>query len=190
MSTSSANSDSRERRYNEFVALLARHDLSIRRFIRSLLPSADGVDDVVQETALECWKKFADFQPDDDHNSQNEFVRWACVIARFKALSWHRDHQRDRLVFRETVIQRLADAAIEQIDSMDDQRAAVETCLKSLPEEQRQLVLSIYSPGQSVAAIAHETGQSVRRLYSKLNAVRKQISECVQQKMTTEARHG
>lgn len=144
----------------------------------------------MQETALECWKKFAEFEPESGQDSQSEFIRWAWVIARFKALTWHRNHQRDRLVFRESVVERLADAAAEQVHALNDQRVAVETCLTSLPEDQRRLVLSVHSPGESVAAIATETGQSARRLYSKLNAIRKQLLECVRQKMALEIRHG
>lgn len=49
---SNLRSDDREQQYDEFVALLARHDLSIRRFVRFLLPSSDGVDDVVQDAGL------------------------------------------------------------------------------------------------------------------------------------------
>lgn len=182
--------DDREQRYHEFVALLARHEVSIRRFVRSLLPSSESVDDVVQDTALECRKKFADFQPKDVDDAQQEFIRWAHVIARFKVLSWQRDQQRDRLVFQADVIERLAAAAMDGIGQQQQQRNAVEECLQSLPEHQQQLVLSVHSPGQSVASIAAETGQPARRLYSHLNAIRKQLLNCVQQKLTTETSHG
>ncbi|MEP3481395.1 MAG: sigma-70 family RNA polymerase sigma factor [Fuerstiella sp.] len=183
-----SQSDDREQRYHEFVALLSRHEASIRRFVRSLLPSASSVDDVVQDTALECWKKFADFQPENADHAQAEFIRWACVIAKFKVLSWQRDQQRDRLIFTEGVIERLAAAAIDGI--CQQQRNAIEECLQSLPTHQRQLVLSTHSPGQSVAAIAIETGQSARRLYSNLNAIRKRLLNCVQQKLATETSNG
>lgn len=189
MTTTDPQSDDREQRYHEFVALLSRHDVSIRRFVRSLLPSPQSVDDVVQDTALECWKKFADFQPQNAESSQQEFIRWACVIARFKVLSWQRNQQRDRLVFREGVVERLAAVGMDGISDEQRQRSAVKKCLQSLPEDQQQLVLSIHLPGQSVAAIATETGQSARRLYSKLNAIRKQLLNCVQQKLETEASH-
>ncbi len=41
-----------EERYKRFVTLLTRNDQAIRRFVRSLLPSQEGVDDAVQDTAL------------------------------------------------------------------------------------------------------------------------------------------
>lgn len=180
----------REQRYSEFVALLARHDLSIRRFVRSLLPTRDGVDDVVQDTALECWNKFSEFNPESTEDSVEEFIRWACVIARYKVMSWQRDKARDRLVFRESVIERLAEAALNNLDQQALEQSAIESCLGELRDDQRRLVLSVHSPGESIAAIAEETGQAARRLYSKVNVLRKRLLECVHQRIATEASNG
>ena len=189
-SSTPERSTERERRYHEFVGLLARHDQAIRRFVRSLLPSREGVDDVMQETALECWKKFSDFTPDSPERAIDEFIRWACVIARYKALSWQRDKARDRLVFRESVVQRLAQAAMENLDHQDSERRAIESCLGKMQADQRRLVLSVHSPGESIALIAAETGEKARRLYSKVNVLRKRLLECVQQRLVAEAGNG
>lgn len=170
----------RETAYNEFVVLLARHDQAIRRFVRSLLPSRDGVDDVMQDTALECWKKFSDFCPQHPEDAANEFIRWACVIARYKALSWQRDKGRDRLVFRDSVIEALAAASLDGIDQNEIERRAVESCLGKMQDDERRLVLSVHSPGQSVATIATETGETARRLYNRVNVLRKRLLQCVQ----------
>ena len=184
------SSTERDRQYDEFVVLLARHDLALRRFVRSLMPSLDGVDDVIQETALECWKKFAEFQPADSESASDEFVRWACVIARFKALSWQRDKSRERLVFRESVVELLSRDALESLDQRVEERQAVESCLKKLSEDQRRLVLSVHSPGESIARIAEETGVKARRLYSKVNVLRTLLLECVKGQLEGEAAHG
>jgi len=183
-------SNSREQCYTEYVTLLARHDQSIRRFVRSLLPSQEGVDDVMQETALECWKKFGEFTSVSSEDAVDEFIRWACVIGRYKALSWQRDRKRDRLVCRESVIERLADAALENLDCRDDERRALEACLTKMPGDQRRLILSVHSPGESIALIAAETGERARRLYSRLNALRKLLLDCVQQQLAGETNHG
>ena len=182
----STDATDRETRYSEFVGLLARNDQAIRRFVRSLLPSREGVDDVVQETALECWKKFSDFTPESSEAKSDEFVRWACVIARYKALSWQRDKARDRLVFRESVVEKLATMAMESIERRDEERQAVEVCLGEMQDEQRRLVLSVHTPGESVARIAKETSEKARRLYSKINVLRRLLLDCVQQRLAGE----
>ncbi|MCG6154395.1 sigma-70 family RNA polymerase sigma factor [Rubinisphaera margarita] len=186
----SRKSEDREQQYDEFVALLARHDLAIRRFVRFLLPSGDGVDDVIQETALECWKKFTDFQPESADSTADDFVRWACVIARFKAMSWQRDRKRDRLVFRDGVIEQLAQAALDALDQQDEERRAVEACLDQLPPDQRRLVLSVHSPSESIARIAKETGENARRLYSRVNVLRTLLLNCVERRLAGEAGNG
>lgn len=181
---------SREASYGEFVGLLARHDISIRRFVRSLLPASDEVDDIMQETALECWKKYSDFQPSSEGEASDEFVRWACVIARYKVLSWQRDRARDRLVFSDSIVEKLAETALSQLGQHESERLAVSECLRGLPDAQRRLVLSVHSPGQSIAKIAAETGEKTRRLYSTVNVLRKILLKCVQQRLTGEAEHG
>lgn len=175
--------------YNQFVALLARHDVAVRRFVRKLLPSSDGVDDVMQETALECWKQFATFQGDKS-GEENDFVRWACVVARYKALSWQRDHARDRLVFRESVIEKLAQSAVGSSDDFEAEQSAIQSCLSKMPREQRLLLLSVHTPGASVAQIAKGTGTNARKLYSQLNALRTQLLRCVQNRLAQGVSHG
>lgn len=139
---------------------------------------------------MECWKKFTDFQPTSSETSCEAFIRWACVIARFKALSWQRDRARDRLVFRESVIEQLSKDAVESMVRCEDERRAVEVCLEKLPEDQRRLVLSVHSPGESVARIAAETGQKARRLYSKINVLRSLLMECVDRQLARETSNG
>lgn len=175
--------------YEHFVGLLARHESAVRSFVSVLLPTADGIDDVVQETALECWRKFDSFQPESDQTENVEFVRWACVIAKFKVLSWKRDQARDRLVFRDSVIEALAAEATDLAAECEQRRRAVEACLQELPQHHRVLVLSVYAPGESVARIARETGQQARRLYSTLNRLRDLIQSCVSERLTEEPRH-
>ena len=175
---------SRDGQYDEFVVLLTRNDLAIRRFVRFLLPTSEGVDDVVQETALECWKKYSEFQPVGD--AQEEFARWACVIARYKAMSWQRDRSRDRLVFHDAVVEQLSQDALDIALSSSERQLAVEKCLDELPADQRRLVLSVHATGDSVAKIARETGQKSRRLYSTINSLRALLLTCVQRRLAEE----
>ncbi|MEM9367884.1 MAG: sigma-70 family RNA polymerase sigma factor [Planctomycetota bacterium] len=181
---------SREASYHEFVGLLSRSDRIIRRFVSTLLPHGDAVDDVVQETALECWRRFDGFVPTDPDDAAADFGRWACVIARYKAMSWQRDHSRDRLVFREEVMEKIADSGLQYLSRIDDEQRAIEHCLQKLEPDQRRLVLSVHSPGESIAKIASETGENARRLYRQVNTLRQGLFHCVQGRLATETSHG
>ena len=167
-------------KYDQFVSLFARHERAVRGFVRSLLPSWQDVDDVMQEVGLACWRKFDAFESAD---SADEFVRWACVIARFEALRHRRNCARDRLVLSENVIEVLAADAEVRLEKADAERKAVELCLQKLPESERRLLLSVHTPGDSIARISADMGQKARRLYSKVNALRDLIGECVRRRI-------
>ncbi|MCA9119647.1 MAG: hypothetical protein H6822_13455 [Planctomycetaceae bacterium] len=63
-------------------------------------------------------------------------------------------------MFRDSVIEQLGKAAMEHLDRQELERQAIESCLGALQEDQRRLVLSIYSPGESIARLATEAGEN------------------------------
>ena len=166
--------------YELFVALFARHERALRGVVRSMLPTPQDADDVMQEIGLACWHKFSDFQPDD---SKTAFFRWACVIARFEVLRHRRKYARDRLVLNEETIQLLATDAEDRNAVAELERRALEECMQSLQIVDRRLLMSIHTRGDSVTQIAKQLGRDVRRLYRKVNALRDLLGECVKRKV-------
>jgi RNA polymerase sigma-70 factor (ECF subfamily) len=166
--------------YDRFVSLFARYERAVRGFVRSLLPYGQDVDDVMQEIGLTCWRKFDVFQPTE---SAADFVRWACVIARFEVLRHRRNCARDRMVLSEEVIEILAVDAESRLEQAETERRAVEHCLQKLDQPQQRLLLSVHTPGDSIARIAADMGQKARRLYSKVNVLRDLVGECVRRQM-------
>ncbi len=167
-------------RYDQFVALFARHERAVRGVIRSMLPSLQDADEVMQEVGLACWHKFSDFQAGD---SLDAFFRWACVIARFEVLKYRRKCARDRLVLSDETIQLLSADAEDRYLVAERERQALEDCLNGLPPADQRLLLSVHARGDSVAQIARQLGQNVRRLYSRVNALRDLLRECVKRKI-------
>jgi len=94
----------------QFVRLLVRNDRAIRAWLRSLLPTLDDVDEVMQEVSVVAWRKFD--QLDDPEN----FRRWACVIARYEVLMYRRKKARDRIVLGQEVEKLIADEGLEELD--------------------------------------------------------------------------
>ncbi len=174
---------SRDHQYRQFVQLFVRHERAIRAFVRSLLPSWADVDDVMQEISLACWRKFDEFSQTESTETSDEFSRWACMIGRFEVLRHRRKHARDRLVLNEDVIELLAADAQTRWDVANKERNAVERCLQKLGKLERRLLLSVHTPGDSVARIAEEVDQKARRLYSKVNTLRNILAECVRERL-------
>ncbi|MGI9241870.1 MAG: sigma factor, partial [Verrucomicrobiales bacterium] len=73
MPTSEKPPDSEDDRYEAFVRLFAHYEPDLRRFIRSLLPTATDTDEVLQQTAIVIWRKF------DQYDPETNFMKWACV---------------------------------------------------------------------------------------------------------------
>lgn len=160
-------------RYERFVQLFTRCEPSLRAFVRSLVFSWDDVDEIMQNTSLVLWRKFSDFDPDTD------FMKWACVVARFEVLSWRRDKARDRHVFDEDVVNLLAEEAAAGAERLSNQRHALEKCLRKLPENLRRIVLAAYEPGVKLNEVAEELGKSATAFYKTLNRTRAKLQECI-----------
>ncbi len=172
-------SEEKPDRYELFVELFAAHESDLRRFLRSLLPTATDTDEVLQQTALVLWRKFDQFDP------ETKFIKWACVVARFEALAYRRKMARDRMVFREDILELMADEGAEEIEVRSAEHDALELCLAELPEKQRKLVLLAHTPEVKVKQLAADAGSTAAAFYMKINRLRKTLLVCVEGKTTS-----
>ncbi|EMI56438.1 sigma factor [Rhodopirellula sallentina] len=178
------NTESELVRNQRFIGMLARTEHIVRRFARGLLPGGEGLDDVMQETALEAWNQFEKFEGNKARGSHDDFACWVCVIARYKVMSYQRDRSRDRMVFRGELLAELADLAMDDIDAREAELCAVENCLEKMGEHSRRLLLSVHRCGDSVAKIAAETQRKPRRLYYQMNSLRTALLDCVKTQLS------
>jgi RNA polymerase sigma-70 factor (ECF subfamily) len=174
------NSDRKDKQYDRFMSLFVGKERAIRAYVRSLLSSSQEVDDLMQDIGLACWHKFDQFDPD---GSSQDFIRWCCVISRFEVLRFRRSRARDRVVLSEDAVQLLASDAEDRLQRSEEERQALKACLRKLNDSERRLLLSVHTRGDSISRIATETNQKTRRLYSKVNALRDLIADCVRTQM-------
>ena len=163
--------------YEVFVGKFARHERDLRRFVRSLLPNSTDADDVLQQTAIVIWRKF------DQYDPETNFMKWACVIARFEALAYRRKMARDKLVFREDILELMAEEGIEELNTRRVEQEALETCLRAMPEKQRNFLTLAYTPGIKVKDLAEEAGSTAAAFYMRLKRLRRQLMHCVESKI-------
>lgn len=163
-----------DKKYEAFVSQLSRHEPDIRAFVRTLVPSWTDADEVVQQVALVAWRKFDQFDPD------TSFIKWACVIARFEALTYRRRMARDRLVFNEELLSQIAEEGAQELDIRVQERRALEKCLKELPERNREFITLAYTPGISQLDLAKRAGVRPGAFYMRLNRIRAKLLKCIQ----------
>lgn len=168
--------ESKDQQYDRFMSLFVGEEKAIRTYVRSLLQSGQEVDDVMQDIALAGWHKFDQFDAD---GSREDFIRWCCVISRFEVLRFRRSRARDRLVLSDETVQLLADEAENRLPRSEEERQALKSCLQKLEDTERRLLLSVHTRGDSISRIAAESNQKARRLYSKLNALRDRVADCI-----------
>jgi RNA polymerase sigma-70 factor (ECF subfamily) len=169
-----------DQRHEQFLYLFREHEPALGTFVRSLLPSRDAASEVMQEVMLVLWKKFAEF------DALRDFRKWAFGIARYEALAYRRDRMRDRHVFDDDLVGRLADEAEAAEQRHEVQREALETCLQKLPEAQRTLVLGAYTMGTRIDELAAQREQTAMSLYKMLHRIRQALLECVRRTIARE----
>src|SRR5271154_2526498 len=104
--------------HDQFLRLFVEHEPALRTFVRSLLPARGDAAEVMQAVAVVLWQKFAEF------DASRDFRKWAFGVARYEALAYLRDKVRDRHVFNDELVGRLADDAAAAGQRHEAQREA------------------------------------------------------------------
>ena len=163
------------------MRLFMAHESELRCFLRTLLPTWEAVDDVLQEASVVMWKKL------DQLENEDGFLPWAKVIARFEALHARRTVARDRLVLSEETVALLAGDALDlPIDILRRERQALEACLQKLSGEHREIVLLPYRESGGVMQLAEQTRRSANSLYKLIGRLRKKLRLCVERELSSE----
>lgn len=162
----------------QFLRLFTASESAVRGFVRSLLPTLNDANDVMQEVAVVLWEKFAEYESSED------FRRWAFGVAKFQVLSWRRERMRDRHVFGLETTELLAEESERHAERLDAQRAALQDCLRKLPQEQRALVDSAYAPGARIDSLASHLGSTAMALYKKLHRIRLLLADCTRRELS------
>tara|TARA_R110000850_G_scaffold79565_6_gene171514 strand:- start:3 stop:536 length:534 start_codon:yes stop_codon:yes gene_type:complete len=165
-----------------FVQLFAQNERQIRAFVRSMGLDWTSVDDVVQTVSLVMWRKWAQFDPETD------FMKWARVIARFEVLKFRRTMARDRHVFRDDLMDLLADASLEREAEVSSEQyvECLQACLDTLPVKSRELISAAYEGDKSIKEVAADVGKSATALYKALDRIRKQLQGCIEGRLVAE----
>jgi RNA polymerase sigma-70 factor (ECF subfamily) len=166
----------------EFVQLLMKNQRRIYAFIRSQVRSPADADDVMQETSTILWTKFEKFEQGTD------FARWACRIARLEVLTHLRHRRRLAPLFAEPLADDLADAVLDEIDSVGERHQALAGCLGELPDDDRTLVMERYEPDATVKQMAERRQRSESAIYKAITRIHNWLFNCIERKLSEQER--
>ena len=163
--------------HDRFLRLYAEHEVALHTFVRSLLPTRQEASEVMQEVIVALWQGF---------NLAEEFRPWAFGVARNQVRMHLRRRMRDRHVFDDELVNRLADMALAHGAQQLTDREALEGCLQKLPAAQKELVLTAYTKGIRMDDLAQRRGQTPMSLYKLLHRIRQGLLECVERTLAQE----
>jgi RNA polymerase sigma-70 factor (ECF subfamily) len=172
--------------HEAFLRLFTRFEGNLRAFVASLLPTWEGVDEVMQESSVILWRKFAQF----DQSAEAGFLDWAFMIARYEVLKYRRRWATDRLQFSEDVFELLATTAESVTATQDERLLLLRECVADLEPGQLELVKAVYEDGAAIKDVAGQIGRSSTGLYKALARIRNRLATCVQTKLGAAAAEG
>lgn len=167
-------------RHHRFLRSFTAHEPAVRAYVRHMVPSRADADDVMQEVSVVLWEKFGDFRDGAD------FRPWAFGVARFEVLAWFRDKGRDRLVLDGDVVGKLADETVKNEAHLEQQREALEACMKKVAPEQRDLLMQAYQQESQIQEVARISGRTVTGFYQWLHRMRRSLLDCIRREAARE----
>jgi RNA polymerase sigma-70 factor (ECF subfamily) len=165
-----------------FLRLFLQNERRLYAYILTLLPNRADADDVLQQASLVMWDKFDAGRPPAD------FAAWGCRIAYFKVLDFYKHAHRSRVRFSQAMLERLAETAIEQADTLqlDARREALARCIEKLGPRDRDLLGRRFADGATTRSTAEAVGRSVDAVYKALAKIRQALFDCVTRTLARE----
>lgn len=168
----------------EFVQLFTRHQRPLYLFLLSQCPNPIEAEEILQETNVIIWKKYAQFEVGTN------FFAWTCKIARFEFLKHRERRTRERIVFSDEFVSMVADEVEERSVTLEQRREALIECLRKLNDKDRQLIEKRYSPGESGKSVAQFLNRPANAVYQSLSRIRRTLHTCVTRRMATPSVNG
>ncbi|MFP6763955.1 MAG: sigma-70 family RNA polymerase sigma factor [Planctomycetaceae bacterium] len=164
----------------EFVQLFSRNQRRIYLHILGQVGNPTDADEILQETNVVIWSKFARFE------LGTNFIAWTFQIANYEVLKFRDRRRTNRLVFSENVIEAIAEESEESQDDLDLRRAALQNCLSSLRPRDRELIQIRYAPGNKGKDVADILGRPSNSVYQSIGRIRKTLFECIGRQLSAE----
>lgn len=163
----------------EFARLLVRNDRAIFRYILTFVCRHGDAEEILQRVAIVMWRKFSDYDPTRD------FLPWAFRIAYFEVLKFRTEAGRSRLIFREDVLEALAETCEVQNPVLEAQQQALQECLAKLGSDSAELLRRRYCDSESVALLASELGTTIKALYRRIDRLRNLVADCIEHRLSS-----
>jgi RNA polymerase sigma-70 factor (ECF subfamily) len=159
-----------------FDQLQQRHWGWVYRLMMAMVKDAQQAEDLAQETFLRVYRHLSDY------TAGGQFVAWLKRIAVNLAKNYLRDQRRTQRILQVEAVELdrgTSDLDPQVIFSSHLLRQEIQTALRTLNDEQQQVLLLYYFSGMSVEAIAAQLQCSVGTVKSRLFYGRRQVRQAL-----------
>ena len=175
--------EQRSTRQSSYIALLNENQSRLFAYLYAHVLNMADAEDLYQQVALVLWEKFDQFIPGTD------FGAWGIRVAELTIKNFLRGKRRSKIVFSEEVMQRIVEKQTQTSqDAAAARSEALASCLKRLPQRDRQLVERCYGGDFKIKEIAADEGRSAGAVYTALCRIRQALLSCIERTIAAEAR--
>lgn len=162
----------------EFVRAVTECQSKIYAYALMMLADPEAAADMVQETNLVLWEKAEEFE------SIEQFPAYAIGIAKNKIRNLRRKMAREKVIFNDEVVEKLAEEA-DSFESFQAERlTALKDCIDQLPVHHRDLIRQRYMQSCSVKELARAIGKPANTVGVMLFRIREALVACVHRQST------
>lgn len=164
----------------QMVELFTRHQRSLFLYILSQVPMVADAEEILQETNIVVLQKFDQFRPG------SSFFAWAASIARFEILRYREKRAGERLLFSQEFVEMIAEESNTTPQDVEERRVALQSCLRKLRRDDRELIQQRYTPGQTGRSLATLLGRPANSVYQSIGRIRQILLSCMQRQLARE----
>ena len=158
----------------------------ITAFIHGMVRERHDVEDLVQQVAETCARKFQEFNGEDGLQA---FKSWALTIARFEVLRYYKQQKRASIGFSSDTIEMIAAEFKRSDDFSDDRLDALRNCLNRVTDRSKQLIEMKYFRDLTAVQIADRLGLSSGAVRVALCRTRESLATCIKNQLS-KVNHG
>lgn len=161
----------------KLTVLWADAQPKVAGFVGAFIHNFSDAQDIVQEVAK------AAVEAIDSYDLDKPFTPWILGVARFKVIDHLRKHGKDRHIFDNDAINRVAGAYAKRNDELDDMKSALADCMQSLSKRERQALDLRYVDDAKSAEIAKQMRVNAVTARVLLHRIRQALADCVKRKV-------
>lgn len=169
-----------DQRATDFLRLVTQHDRQLKAYVLSLVPHWADADDILQDTKLELWQRFAEYRPTGD------FGAWARRIIYYRVMTFRNQSGRNRVHFSNEALQLVATEAATVAHEADARLRTLARCLQKLNDAARTLLWRCHAGGATITDVALSLGRSVRGTQHAVAKIRGSLQQCIEREMRGE----